>query len=134
MNKINPLHLLIATVLLALLMLYITAETEKRTAAAADENLRTEQLGKRVAQMRQAWNDPKETQRRIDRLFASPLFKPYLGKTQKERNVYRTELHGVPPAVIDRLTTRLLNEPLALKQLQIARSGENVDLTVEFEL
>lgn len=135
MNKLNSLHVLGLTFLLALLMMYKTVQTEGRIADAAAENSQTERLGKQILQMKTAWDDPKKTQQRIDRLLSSPVFRPYVTKTEKSRNVYRARIQGVPAGMVDRLTTRLLNEPVALKQLQMARNGdENISMTVEFSL
>jgi len=135
MNKLNSLQILGITFLLALFMFYLTLRTEGRIADAAAENGKTERLGKQISQMKTTWADPKKSQQRIDRLLSSPVFKSYVTKTEKTRNVYRARLQGVPAEMADRLTTRLLNEPVALKQIQIARNGdENISISVEFSL
>jgi hypothetical protein len=136
MNRFNNLHLLGVVFLLALAMLYLTVRTEGRIADAATENSKSEQLGKKIMQMKKTWDDaPAQTQRRIDRLLAGPVFKPYVAQKEKVRDVYRVKLRSVPAGHLDQLTTKLLNDTVPVKQLQIVRnSDKNVSMTVEFSL
>jgi len=135
MNKRNGLQLLGVTFLLALAMLYLTVRTEARIADAAADNSRTEQLGKTIMQMKSAWNDPEQMQQRIDRILGTPAFRTYVEKKEKERNVYRVKIRNIPPGILDQLTTKILNETVAVKQLQLTRSSEqNASMTVEFSL
>ena len=135
MNKINGLQLLGATVLLALVMIYLTVRTENRIDEAAAENSRTEQLGKSIQQMKSSWDDPAKTVQRIDRVLAAPAFRPYVEKKEKERSVYRVSIKNIPGGLLDQLTTKVLNEPVSVKQLQITRSSDqNASMTMEFSL
>ena len=135
MNKLNRLHVLGAVFVLALLMLFKTVQTQGKIADAAAENTKTEQLGKQITQMKSAWEDPKKMQQRIDQVMGNNAFKSYVTKKEKAQNVYRVRLQNMPAGVFDKLTTKLLNETVAVKQLQMTRSGEqNVSVTVEFIL
>ena len=135
MNKLNGLQLLGATVLLALAMLYLTVRTEKRIDEAAAVNSKTEQLGKAIMQMKSSWDDPVQTQQRIDRIVGMPAFRPYVDKKEKDRNVYRVNVRNIPSGLLDQLTTKVLNENVALKQMQITRNSDrNASMTMEFSL
>lgn len=123
------------TALLALIMFYLTVRTEHRIDAASAENVKMEQLGKSISQMKTAWDDSKRTRQRIDRLFSSPIFKPYVTKTETSRDGYKATLKSIPAGMADRMTGKMLNESLAIKQLDFTRnSDENISMTVEFFL
>lgn len=135
MNKFNSLHLLGAAFLLALAMLYLSLRTETRIDEAAADNGKTEQLGKTIQQMKTDWDTPAQTQQRIDRILGSPAFRPYVAKKEKARDVYRVEVRNIPAALLDQLTTKLLNETVAFKQLQITRTSDrNASMSAEFSL
>lgn len=135
MNKFNTLHLLGGLFLLALAMLYLTLRTEARIDEAAAENTRNEQLGKTIQQMKAAWDTPAQTQQRIDRILGAPAFRTYVEQKEKARNVYRVKVRDIPAGVLDQLTTKLLNETVVIKQLQITRNNDrNASLTMEFSL
>ena len=135
MNKFNNLHLLGAAFLLALAMLYLSLRTETRIDEAAVDNGKTEQLGKTIQQMKTDWDTPVQTQQRIDRILGSPAFRIYVAKKEKARDVYRVEIRNIPAALLDQLTTKLLNETVAFKQLQITRTSDrNASMSAEFSL
>jgi hypothetical protein len=135
MNRFNTLHLLGLTALIAVIMFYQTVRTGHRIDAENAENIKMEQLGKALSQMKTAWDDSKRTRQRIDRLLSSPVFKPYVTKTQTGRESYKVTLQAIPAGMANRMTGKMLNESLAIKQLDFIRnSDENISMTVEFAL
>jgi len=135
MNKINILYGLGIAVLLALLMIYKSVETQKRIAEAAAENTRMEQLGKSLSTMKADWKDAKQMQQRIDSLLENSAFKQYVSKKEQKQNVFRVQIDNIPAKVFDRFTSKLLNETIAVKQLQVTRKGDqNASITLELFL
>jgi hypothetical protein len=116
-------------------MFYKSTASQHAVAAAVQENVEMEQLGKRIRSLQEQWDDTRQMQRRIDSILMQNTIKKYVEKKSKNGRTYEVQFKPLPPHMLDYLTSKLFNAPIAVSKLSAVRSGDqNVTLNVEFAL
>jgi hypothetical protein len=135
MNKINIAYVFGLVLFLTLLMFYKSTASHNAVASAVQENVEMEQLGKRIRSLQEKWDNTKQMQRRIDTVLMQNNIRKYVDKKSKKGRIYEVQFKPMPSQMLDFLTTKLFNAPIAVSKLSAIRSGDqNVSLNVEFAL
>jgi hypothetical protein len=135
MNKINPLYLFAFLVLVALFMIYQNSRIQSKMLLATQKSAQLERTGKHIKTLKQQWKDPKKAQKRIDTVLSQHIFKSKVVKKERKKGLYIIELKELTEVQLDKLTNKLLNEPLSIKKIKMTRNGDkSVDVYMEFSL
>jgi hypothetical protein len=135
MNKINIAYVFGLVLFLTLLMFYKSTASQHAVGAAVQENVEMEQLGKRIRSLQEKWDDTKQMQRRIDTILMQNTIRNYVDKKSKNGRIYEVQFKPMPPQMLDFLTAKLFNAPIAVSKLSAIRGGDqNVSLNMEFAL
>ncbi len=135
MNKIHPLYILGFFVLMVFFMVYESARTEEKISLKAQENARTQLLGKKIASLKERWKDPAKARKKIDAILAAKPFAAKVRRREKKQGLYKIRIVELDARSLDRLTGKVLNETLTLKSMKMVRNGDkNVTVDLEFVL
>jgi len=135
MNKINPLYVLGFFVFMALLMIMQSVKLENKISEKAQANAAMQTVGKKLASLKEQWQDPKAAQKKIDAVLGMKRLASNVKTREKKGGVYSVVVAGLSAGEIDTLSAKLLNETLNVKSLKLTRNGDkNVTAAWEFEL
>jgi len=135
MNKINPLYILGFFVFVLLLMIYQNVKMQDKIVTATQQVSVVKQVGQEIASLKKHWKNPTQAQKNIEALLNNRAFKTHVSKKEKKSNLYKIELKDINAATLDKFMSKILNEYVIVKKINIERSAEDkIKIAMELEL
>ena len=133
MNKINPLYMLIFFVIVALLMVYKSVQTQNNIVKTARHNVQIEQDGSYIKALKDRWKNPKESKKRLEKILSK--FTKEITSKEKKKGVYIIKAKTLDARSADKLINALLNEALTFKKIKLEHTSKTtINMLIEVTL
>jgi hypothetical protein len=130
--RINPLYIALLLVVTLLFVMYQLANSKTELRESRNTLMETEAMAEEIDALKRAWDNPKTSDRSLQRLLASPQLKSANIQRTKKRGLTVLKSKKADLKSSDYLFTKLFNGTYILKQFEIKRlDDQSVSFSVE---
>lgn len=115
MSKINPLYVFAFFSFMAVVMMFQSGSLERKISQKAQQNAATQQLGKKIASMKNEWKDSKTALKKIDAVLNLKSLGAKVKSRERQGGSYKVVLAELNAREVDSLFAKLLNETVNVK-------------------